>query len=100
MLSRLLGATLIGLTTAVTTGCATRDDFPMRNPDTGQEVTCHSGEYWIEEGSPQMRIATQCLQACAAHGFHRYTGNPYADNIQPKSPDDEMKPYIPAACLP
>jgi len=99
-LERLSALTLISVATILIAGCATRDDFPMRNPETGQEVTCHSGEYWIEEGVPQMRIATQCLQACAMHGFRRNTGNPYADNIQPKAPDDEMKPYIPAACLP
>ena len=80
-------------------GCATQDRFPMRNAETGQEVVCRSGAYWLEEGAPQMRIAQQCMQACAAHGFHRSTGNPFADKIQPKAPDDDVKAFIPAACL-
>jgi len=56
----------------------------MKNLSTGEEVLCRSGDYFIEEGAPQVRIATQCMSACARYGFKRQTGNPYTDNIQPK----------------
>jgi hypothetical protein len=72
----------------------------MRDPETGQEVMCKSGEYWIEEGLPQLRIAMQCIHACEMQGFRQFTGNPYADAPHPKAPDDDVKPYIPAPCLP
>ena len=97
---RICGALAAGFVTLLAAGCATQDHFPMRNPETTQEVMCVSGKYWIKEGAPQMRIATQCMQACAVHGFRRHTGNPYADYIQPKAPDEDVKQYIPAACLP
>jgi hypothetical protein len=81
-------------------GCAVRDDFPMRHPVTGAEVMCHSGEYWFEEGAPQLRIAEQCIHACERYGFRRFTGNPYADAPQPRAPDEDLVPSIPSACLP
>jgi hypothetical protein len=91
---------LVFLAGGMVAGCAVHDNFPMRNPETGQEVTCQSGEYWIEEGSPQVRIATQCIQACERHGFRRFTGNPYADAPHPKAPDSDVLPFIPSSCLP
>jgi hypothetical protein len=90
---------LVGISALLLSACAVRDSFPMRNPDTGQEITCHSGWYVIEEGVPQMRIATQCIRACERYGFRRFTGNPYADQPHPAAPDDAMRPEIPIACL-
>ncbi|ASG21651.1 hypothetical protein [Nitrospirillum viridazoti] len=81
-------------------GCAHRDEFPLRNPQTGQAVTCRSGPYRFEEGAPQLRIADQCLRACARYGFRSHTGNPYADAIAPATPDDDVRPFIPKECLP
>jgi hypothetical protein len=80
-------------------GCTVQSYFPMRNPETGAEVMCRSGKFWIEEGAPQMRIAIQCFHACEMHGFRRHTGNPYSDTPHPKAPDEDVKPYIPAPCL-
>lgn len=77
-----------------------RDDFLMRNPATGEEVVCHSGEYTFEEGAPQMRIAEQCLHACERYGFRQLTGNPYDDAPNPGVPDTDVVPFIPKACLP
>ena len=71
----------------------------MRNPETGHEAMCESGEYWLEEGAPQIRIAMQCIHACEAHGYTRVTGNPYADAPHPAIPDDDVKKFIPAECL-
>jgi hypothetical protein len=81
-------------------GCAHRDDFPMRNPANGQEVLCQSGEYWFDEGMPQMRVAEQCIRACERYGFRRFTGNPYADAPHPQNPDKDIMPFVPPACLP
>lgn len=71
----------------VISGCAVRDDFPMRNPGTGQEVMCHSGTYTFEEGAPQMRIADQCIHACERYGFRMFSGNPDA---QAPAASDEL----------
>jgi hypothetical protein len=90
---------LFAAVTAIS-GCAVRDDFPMRNPATGQEVVCHSGEYRFEEGAPQMRIAMQCIHACERYEFRSFTGNPYADEPHPQAPDSDVVPFIPQACLP
>jgi hypothetical protein len=43
--------------------CGTIDHFPMRNPITGENVTCRSGEYWIEESSFDVDVATSCIHA-------------------------------------
>ena len=72
----------------------------MRNSQTGKVVICKSGTYGIEEGAPQLRIAEQCVRACARYGFQRFTGNPYADSMSGKDPDDDVRPLIPAECLP
>jgi hypothetical protein len=82
------------------TGCGHRDAFPMHNDETGQDVVCHSGEYWIEEGMPQMRVTLACLHACEMKGYRRHTGNPYADEPHPAPPPDDLKPEIPQACWP
>jgi hypothetical protein len=71
----------------------------MDNPQTGQQVMCVSGDYTFEEGALQLRIADQCMQACARHGF-KLTDRTYADRVRPSAPDEDVKPYIPAACLP
>jgi len=84
----------------ISAGCYRRDHIPMRNPDTGQEVVCYTGEYTMLPGDAQIRIAEQCMRACARYGFKRQTGNPYADNVQPKAPDEDVKKDIPSACLP
>lgn len=94
---RFLTASMMTLAIA---GCSHHDNFPMRNAVTGQEVTCRSGDYGLEEGAPQMRIASQCFAACARYGFQRQMGNPYADKVQGRVPDDDVKQYMPAACLP
>ena len=72
----------------------------MRNPDTGQEVVCYSGWYSFEEGGPEVRIAEQCIDACNRYGFLLFTGNRYADHPHPHDPDEDVKPFIPAPCLP
>ena len=90
----------IVLLTAGVTSCAVRDDFPMRSTVTGQEIVCHSGWYRFEEGAPELRVAEQCMAACSRYGFQRLTGNCYSDNIPPRDPEEDMKAYIPAACLP
>ena len=89
---------LMALSTAACGG-PVRDEFPMRNPTTGQEVTCYSGYYWFEEGLPQLRIADQCTNACERYGFVWQGGNEYY-KPNPKVPDEDMKQFIPAACLP
>jgi hypothetical protein len=76
-----------------------RDHFPMRNPATGQEVTCYSGEYWYEESSYDLKIAEQCISACERYRFRRVSVNDYY-KPNPKIPDEDMKQFIPAACLP
>jgi hypothetical protein len=82
----------------VTSGCAHRDQFPMLNSSTGEHVVCYSGPYWFDEGLPQMRVATQCLQACARYGFTSLAANP--NSIAPRDPDDDVKPFIPTTCMP
>ena len=79
-------------------GCpAHRDSFTMRNPTTGQEVMCYSGYYTLYEGAPQIRIADQCIHACERYGFKRL--NTYeSEKPEPRTPDEEMREYIPAAC--
>ncbi len=81
-------------------GCGARDEFPMHNPTTGQDIVCRSGRYWFDEGLPQARIGAECIHACERYGFKRQTGNPYADAAQPRQPDDDVRPEIPAVCLP
>ena len=76
-----------------------RDHFPMKNPTTGQEITCYSGEYWYEESSYDLEIAEQCISACERYGFRRVSVNDYY-KPNPKIPDEDMKQFIPAACLP
>ena len=99
--AQLLTPLLCVLLLGILTGCHRHQDhFPLRNPQTGQQVICYSGEYWLEEGGPQIRVAEQCMQACPRYGFKRQTGNPYADNILPKAPDEDVKKDIPSACLP
>jgi phage/plasmid primase-like uncharacterized protein len=90
---------LLGTTSVVLVACAQRDHFPMDNPKTGQQVACVSGDYSFGEGLPQVRIAEQCMRACARYGF-KLTDRLYADRIRPAAPDDDVKPYIPEACLP
>ena len=96
LLTPLLCVPLLG----TLTGCHNQDHFAMQNRETGQQVVCHSGEYWFAEGLPQIRIAEQCLQACARYGFKLQTVNPYAADITPKAPDEDVKKDIPSACLP
>ena len=73
----------------------------MRNAETGQEVVCYSGRYWFDEGVPQLRIAEQCMRACARYGFERVTDHPYVPKkYPPLAPDEDVKPFIPDACLP
>ena len=74
-----------------------RDHFPMKNPTTGQEVTCYSGEYWYEESGEAYDIAVQCISACERYGFVWQGGNEY---YKPRTPDEDKKQFIPAACLP
>jgi hypothetical protein len=93
-----VGALVLSLT-LVATGCATRDDFPMRNLATGQEVICHSGWYWGEEGAPQMRILEQCGNACNRYGIRRLVDAHY-EGLSPHDPDEDVKPFIPSECLP
>ena len=95
---RLKSIALVG--TMLISGCGTRDEFPMHNPATGQDVVCHSGRYGFEEGLPQMRIAIQCIQACKQYGYRRTTGNPYADAPNPNAPDSDVRQEIPPQCQP
>ena len=76
-----------------------RDEFPMRNPTTGQQVTCYSGEYWYEESGEAYDVSLQCMSACERYGFVWQGGNEYY-KPNPKAPDEDMKQFIPAACLP
>ena len=76
-----------------------RDHFPMKNPTTGQQVTCYSGEYWYEESGYDLEIADQCRNACERYGFVWQGGNEYY-KPNPKAPDEDMRQFIPAACLP
>ena len=89
---------LMALSTAACGG-PVRDHFPMKNPTTGQELTCYSGEYWYEESVEAYDIAVQCIHACERYGFRRGSVNDYY-NPNPKAPDEDMKQFIPAACLP
>lgn len=90
-------ALAIMLTLAVS-GCGTRDHFPMKNPATGQEVICHSGWYFGEEGAPQVRIAMQCIRSCNQYGFYRIVEGRY-ESLDPHAPDEDVKPSIPSECL-
>jgi hypothetical protein len=99
MLRRLLGTMLIGLASVLVAGCATRDTFPMRNAETGQEVTCHSGYYWIEEGAPQLRVATECMRACGLRGYVRVPADPYPIIYDAGPVPKDLIAEIPASCL-
>ncbi len=90
---------LVSVAWAAASCSPVRDEFPMRNAATGQQVTCYSGYYWFEEGLPQLRIALQCRSACERHGFVWQGGNEYY-KPNPEVPDEDMKQFIPAACLP
>jgi hypothetical protein len=79
------------------TACAHRDHYPMRNPATGEEVTCYTPYYSF--GLPEMRTAEQCIHACERYGFEYQRSNQYYKPA-PKAPDEDVKPYVPAACLP
>ncbi|TWB09178.1 hypothetical protein FBZ89_1468 [Nitrospirillum amazonense] len=80
-------------------GCAHHDEFHLRNAKTGQTVTCRSGGYRFEEGEAQFRIADQCMRACARYGFWPYGAHPYG-GVTPRTPDDDVRPFIPKECLP
>jgi hypothetical protein len=94
--------TSVQLAVAITlVGCGPgiRDEFPMYNATTGQEVMCYSGYYQFEEGAPQLRIAYQCRSACERHGFKLKNANDYY-TPRPHAPDEDMKEFIPPECLP
>jgi hypothetical protein len=75
------------------------ETLPLRNPFTGQEVVGQSGRYRFDEGAPQLRIATQSMAACARHGFKPDSENPFAHEVIPQNPDEDVKASIPSARL-
>jgi hypothetical protein len=82
----------------------------MHNQTTGEEVVCYTSYYRFEPGLPHLRIALQCIHACERHGFEhvgaettRYGSAPAQTSRyegEPILPDEDVKPYIPTACLP
>ncbi len=51
------------------TGCDMWQDYPMRNPQSGEYVTCMTWrELWGLTG-PERRMLDACIHACEAQGF-------------------------------
>jgi hypothetical protein len=75
----------------------------MRNPTTGEMVTCSTPYSRIKLGEAQQQIAAHCMQACERRGF-AYVGNYVAplEHYQgmPPTRDEDAKPFIPSRCLP
>jgi hypothetical protein len=84
-----------------TTACAIREELPMRNPATGQQVSCYSPYTYIMIGWVPHQIALRCVQACQRHGFE-YMGLAYIGELSDHLPitDEMARPYIVPACLP
>jgi len=79
--------------------CVRPDDLQMRNPDTGDEITCESGGYWFEQEVPDSEIASQCVQACARYGYKLMTNEGVSLDTPPHAPDEDVKEFIPSQCL-
>jgi len=104
-----IGGSCLFVCCALLTACSHRDEFPMHNPQTGEDVVCHSGAYVLEEGTWHMAIALACIHSCERYGFRRFTGHPHTDIPRPAPPRDYLEPgmtesdllsEIPERCLP
>jgi len=94
---------------ALLTACYARIEIPMHNPQTGEDLVCHSDKYYFEQGGAQEVIALGCVHACERYGFRRFTGHADIDAPMPLAPrafpengvtEERMKSEIPKRCLP
>ena len=94
---------LIGALTSCTYG-TWQPSIPVKNPKTGQEAVCVAPPERIMAGERALHVLNQCVQACARYGFEPYTGPPVqgggVPGPVPRAPDDDVKPFVPEACLP
>jgi hypothetical protein len=86
-----------------TTGCAIRQEFPMRNTVSGEKLSCYTPYTYIMIGELPYQIGLRCIEACRRHSFE-YVGlehlGPMSDDLPFPITDEMIRPQIPPACLP
>jgi len=100
-------AALAAVTILALASCA-QGSFPMRNPQTGDEVMCRSGITWQNESwasdawqnaawdsnpGSQDDVLEACIHACERFGFRAEGMAP-----EPANPPKNMAVLLPEAC--
>jgi hypothetical protein len=100
--SRALAQWPVFLLALATAACAIREELPMRNPTTAQQLSCYSPYTYIMIGWVPHQIALRCVQACQRHGFDYVGEEPLVEGLSDDPPitDEMTRPYIPPSCLP
>jgi len=95
-----IAAALAALTlSAAVGGCASRSEYPMRHPQTGEELFCYSGPHVMMASSKDMDIAEACIHACERYGFQPVRSHSVY-TPRPADPPAKFIDAVPARCLP